>query len=166
MKYAVIYSSRTGNTKYLAEALKDWLGEKCMFFGEVGKTEEVEDADVIFAGFWTDKGDCQETMAKFLQGIRSKKIFLFGTAGFGQNESYFQRIVSNVNKHLDQSNQVIGTWMCQGRMSMAVRTRYEAMLETEPEKARQMIDNFDRAMFHPNEEDKRKFLEAVEEIME
>ena len=51
---------------------------------------------------------------------------------------------------------------------MAVRTRYEGMKKTDPQKAMQMIENFDKAMDHPNLEDRKglvdKAMETVKQI--
>lgn len=41
--------------------------------------------------------------------------------------------------------------MCQGKMPPAVRARYEAM-EDSPRRTR-MLDNFDQALTHPDQED-------------
>ena len=43
--------------------------------------------------------------------------------------------------------------MCQGKMPMSVRSRYESMLDKEPERMREMIENFDEALSHPNVDD-------------
>ena len=53
MKYAVVYSSVTGNTKKLAEAIKNKVGQG--YFGK--PSDEALEADVIFVGFWT-MGTC------------------------------------------------------------------------------------------------------------
>ena len=72
MTYAIIYSSRTGNTKLLADGIRSVLpAESCVYFGPVsGAEREVAQADVVFAGFWVDKGSCDEEMAGFLSGIK------------------------------------------------------------------------------------------------
>ena len=54
-------------------------------------------------------------------------MFLFGTAGFGESEAYFQKVLDRVKESIDESNSIIGTYMCQGKMPMAVRERYEKM---------------------------------------
>lgn len=41
--------------------------------------------------------------------------------------------------------------MCQGKMSVSVRQRYESMLPQAPEKMQGLIDNFDLALSHPDE---------------
>ena len=152
MSYAIVYSSNTGNTALLAGALKDALPkDACVYCG--GSSQWAADAELVFAGFWTDKGDCDGTSAAFLEGLRGKRVFLFGTAGFGGGEEYFGRILSQVRAHLDCSNAVVGSYMCQGKMPVAVRKRYEAMKAQSPEQAKALLANFDRALSHPGEAD-------------
>ena len=50
MSYAIVYSSRTGNTAMLAQAIRDVLPENtCLYFGEPDK--RALEADVICVGF-------------------------------------------------------------------------------------------------------------------
>ena len=94
-------------------------------------------------------------MKGFLKSLHGRKVFLFGTAGFGGSEEYFSRILERVESHLASDNMVTGKYMCQGKMPMTVRERYETMLEENPGDARMkaMIENFDRALSHPDEAD-------------
>lgn len=173
MKYAIIYSSKTGNTKKLADTLKQILPEKsCAYFGDMehvlGDTAALEQADKIFVGFWTDKGTCDETAAAFLKALRNKEVFLFGTAGFGGDSAYFERILASVEFHLDPSVSLSGSFMCQGKMPLSVRQRYEKMMEMpdhgpNPEA---MIANFDRALTHPDAEDLENLKAAALKVLE
>ena len=82
MKYAVIYESATGNTEMLAKEIKSTLGEeKCVCFGtpEEELQSKAEDADLIFLGFWTDKGECSEKIRKYMETLHNRNVFLFGT---------------------------------------------------------------------------------------
>lgn len=172
MKYAVIYESATGNTKQLAEAVRTELGvEKCVCFAAVSEIEEnmkekIKEADVFFLGFWTDKGDCSEKMGKYMETLCGRKVFLFGTAGFGGAEAYFAQILSRVSAHLGEGSMIAGSYMCQGRMPESVRRRYESMLEKNPgdEKIQAMIENFDRALAHPDEKDTERLRQKVKEL--
>lgn len=112
-------------------------------------------------GFWTDKGDADEVTKTFLQSLYRKKIFLFGTAGFGGDEAYFSQILSKVQSHLDASNVVVGTYMCQGKMNISVRRRYESMMDKQPEQMKHLIENFDKASTHPDEADLEKLAKLV-----
>lgn len=158
MSYAIIYSSKSGNTKMLAETIRETLPEaECVYFGEADKA--ALEAERLYIGFWTDKGCCDSGLAEFLADVKGKEIFLFGTAGFGGEQAYFEQILNRVREKLDGSNTVIGTYMCQGKMPMGIRARYEKMLEA-PDHApnlEAMIENFDKALSHPDKED----LEAL-----
>lgn len=163
MKYAIVYSSRTGNTRQLAEEAKACLPkEGCLYCGEVN--DEALEADRIYAGFWTDRGSCDERMAVFLGKLKEKEVFLFGTAGFGGSPDYFENILASVKEKLGPDCRVIGTYMCQGRMPASVRERYVKMLQQPDHKPglEAMIENFDQALSHPDEDDLKIFRKAVE----
>ena len=163
MKYSIIYSSRTGNTKLLADNLKKTLPrENCIYYGDVN--EKALESDMIFIGFGTYKGECDENLSALLNKLNNKKVFLFGTAGFGESELYYQQILRRVEKYINDSNEIIGTYMCQGKMPMSVRSRYESMLDKQPEKMKEMIENFDKALNHPNEDDFMKLNDILLKI--
>ena len=164
MKYSIIYSSRTGNTELLATNLKDILiEENCIYYGIVD--EKALYADLIFIGFGTYKGDCDDGLSEILKKMNNKKVFLFGTAGFGKSQLYYEQIISRVKNHINDSNTVVGAYMCQGKMPMTVRARYELMLDKQPEKMKELIENFDEALNHPNTEDFIRLKDEVSKIM-
>lgn len=51
--------------------------------------------------------------------------------------------------------------MCQGKMPLSVRKRYEGMAEEQPEKVKPLIENFDRALTHPDDEDLSNFEHKI-----
>lgn len=164
-KCAVVYSSKTGNTRMLADAVKSVLSDdECIYFGE--PDDSALEADVIYAGFWTNKGTCDDDAAAFLDKVTNQKVFLFGSAGFGEDDTYFERIMDSVKAKISDNATVIGSYMCQGKMPMSVRERYEKMLEgSEPVPGIEtLIENFDKALSHPDEMDLMKLKESVLEI--
>lgn len=163
MKYSIICSSRTGNTTLLATKLKEMLPESdCVYYGV--PDEKALGADFIFVGFGTYKGECDETLSVLLRKLNNKKVFLFGTAGFGKSELYYEQIISRVKAYINDSNIVVGTYMCQGKMPMSVRSRYESMLDKQPEKMQELIENFDQALLHPNDEDFTRLRQAIDSL--
>ena len=55
MSYAIVFSSKTGNTKLLADTLHTCLPqESCCYFGTPDPA--ALEADKLYVGFWTDKG--------------------------------------------------------------------------------------------------------------
>ena len=152
-RYSIIFSSKTGNTAELANAIRDALPqENCDYFG----TSEIEEpvSEMLYIGFWTDQGNADKSALELLQRIKNKKVFLFGTAGFGENEAYFQKVLNNVKSSMDESNQVVGEYMCQGKMPQKVRMKYESMRTDENnDQIDRFIQNFDLALTHPDDLD-------------
>ena len=151
MSYSIVYSSRTGNTALLAQAIREALPqEECSYFG--APHAEALGADTIYVGFWTDKGTCAPAVKEFLQGLHGKRVALFGTAGFGLSEMYFASLSDRFRAEVPEENQVLGTWFCPGRMPPAVRARYEAQLKEKPGDARleNMLRAYDQALSHPD----------------
>lgn len=154
MDYSIVYSSRTGNTKALAEAIKEALLEdSCLYFGK--SDDKYIDAPLVFIGFWTDKGSCDGVAIDFLKTLTNKTVFIFGTAGFDGGQEYYEKILKTAQQHLDCSNTILGTYMCQGKMPMAIRQRYEKMLKDTPADSnlKKQIENFDCAASHPDKND-------------
>ena len=123
---------------------------------------------MLFVGFWTNQGVADQAAQKLLEQLRNRKIFLFGTAGFGGSEAYFQAILDKTKAFIDDSNTVIGTFMCQGKMPHSVRERYVKMKE-QPDHMPNidaMIENFDKALSHPDANDLEMLANLVREIVE
>ena len=202
-------SSKSGNTKFVADALQRELTDAGVRFAasfdldgaaaDLAQSEGVESArgaegtengrganaaastsststlatqaskaDVVFVGFWCDKGSCSPAVQHFLQGLAGKRVFLFGTCGFGESDEYFEQILDRVRAYLPADAPYIGGAMCQGKMGMGVKRRYEGMLEKDPEnaQARMLIDNWNKAQSHPNEDDVSRIAAAAKEALE
>lgn len=184
MKYAIIYSSRTGNTKMLADKAREVFGNagegECLFYGDAPaalqegekRGEKAERADILCAGFWTDKGNADSDTLSFLKALGRtvpvpEKLVLFGTAGFGSDRAYYDKVIRNIAWELPDPVKIEAYFMCQGRMSSNVLERYRAMLEVNPEDsmAERMIENFNAALSHPGEEDFNAFGHFLEETI-
>ena len=197
--FSIVFSSRTGNTAELAEAVREALQEgTCEYFGSVngndggsggnrdrsecsiangnnksgfdGSDNSHDDgssaipaSETLFVGFWTSQGVADQATQQLLGQLKNRKVFLFGTAGFGGSEEYFNKILKKVERSLDRSNTVFGRYMCQGKMPLSVRQRYEGM-KKQPihlPNLDALIENFDNALSHPDAEDLERLKQAV-----
>lgn len=109
-KIAIIYKSLTGNTRQVAEAIRDALGgEEIVYFGEP-KPDIV--ADLYFVGSWTDKGSCDGTVGEYLKQLEGKKLAVFGTAGYGGSREYYQKLACRVTECVPDTSEVLGSFYC------------------------------------------------------
>ncbi len=166
MKIAIIYDSNTGNTKELALAIKDALkGYEVVYCDKPG--DVIPKADIYFIGSWTDKGDTSNKIKAVLKDLHDQKIAYFATAGFN-DDGYYKRLFLRAKINIPDDNEILGHFYCQGKMPMAVRERYEALIKANPDDQKLMvsISNFDEALSHPNHDDidnvKKWALEMVE----
>ena len=162
-RYSIIFSSVTGNTKLLANAIRDALPqENCDYFG-ISSNRENPTSELLFIGFWTDKGTADENTLNLLKTLRDKQIFLFGTAGFGGSEEYDQKILTSTKESIDPSNTIVGEYMCQGKMPLSVKERYVKMIEEHGHKPNldALLENFDSALSHPDAND----LEMLKDLV-
>ena len=95
----------------------------------------------------------------FLAVCAALLVLMIGTAGFGGAPAYFEGILERVRTLLAKDVTVIGSYMCQGKMPQPVRDRYEAMEES-PHRT-SMLENFDRALSHPDADDLARLKAAV-----
>ena len=173
MQYAILYNSASGNTQQVAEALEQALANedtevtlaKITHGGAADAlaASNAATADAVLVGFWCDKGSCTQDVAEVLARLGGKRVFLFGTAGFGGAPEYFERILAGVHEKLPEDAEYLGGAMCQGKMGAGIRHRYEGMLAENPgdERIQAMIDNFDAALAHPNDEDFTRIAAAA-----
>ena len=161
MNYSIIVSSKTGNAGILADRIHEIFNENVVYYGK--PDNNIPDADIMFIGFWTNMGTCDNDTAAFLKTLHNKKIFLFGTAGFGESEEYFLKILGRTKEFIDASNTIVGEYMCQGKMPLRVREKYEAMKASKPDMPNidLLINNFDKALSHPDESDLKRLISKL-----
>ncbi len=94
MKYAIVFSSQTGNTKQLAEAVSSVLPQADLcFFGSPHRRLYRQS---VFSSAFGRTGALQSGNHRFPENAQGKEVFLFGTAGFGGSQEYFDKILSSV----------------------------------------------------------------------
>lgn len=166
--YSIVYSSRTGNTKKLATTVHKVLPpDSCFYYGTIDNVKD-KLSNIIYIGFWTERGNADSLTIELLKKLKNKKIFLFGTAGYGGSEEYFRNIINNVKKNIDSSNTLIGTFMCQGKMPLAVKERYENMAKQNNSSVDidKLIRNFEEALSHPDVTDLERLKASLENLEE
>lgn len=170
-RYLILYTSKTGNTKKLASEMFAALPGTSKDCYELSLCPQGKTADIYLIGFWVDRGTCSMEVIDFLSELHGKKVVLFGTCGMGTSEDYYCTILEKVRVFLPEDNEYLGGFLCQGKMPMQVRNKYEMMknnMNSAPNAGQidEMIRNFDEALLHPNKEDFLNVKNFLNEIFE
>ena len=171
MKYSIVYTSKSGNTEKLALAIKEAANGECLQCVKANAVDnaKVNDSDIVFVGAGSYKGTCDEAAGKFMETLKNKKVFLFMTVGYGDNQAYYDKMLNPAKTFIDSSNTIIGTYACQGQWIEGQKKNLENMLAkaaTDDEKKviEGKLANHSNAMGLPNAEDLNKLKDIVKSL--
>ena len=171
MKYSIVYTSKSGNTEKLALAIKEAANGECLQCVKVNEADnaKVNDSDIVFVGAGSYKGTCDEAAGKFMETLKNKKVFLFMTVGYGDNQAYYDKMLNPAKTFIDSSNTIIGTYACQGQWIEGQKKNLENMLaKAASDDGKKVIEgklaNHSNAMGHPNAEDLNKLKDIVKSL--
>ena len=155
MKTLIVYSSKTGNTKKLADAVAQMIaGEKTLC--PVSEAPDPAGYDLVALGFWLQAGKPDPKAAEYLAGIGDKKLFLFATHGAAADSAHARNAIE-IAKSLAPSAQIAGTFNCPGEVSPAHLEK--ARKKDSPP---QWIDDTPAAVGHPDSGDIKQLAEKIQ----
>ena len=115
MKSLVVYSSQTGNTRKLAEAVFEILtGDKALY--PVDEAPDPSGYGFIAVGFWLMGGKPDPKSSEYLGKIGKKPLFLFATHGAGAGSDHAIHGME-LAKSLAPESDIRGTYSCQGEVN-------------------------------------------------
>ena len=154
MKTLIVYSSQTGNTKKLADALAQMIaGEKTL--RPISEAPDPAGYDLVALGFWLQAGKPDPKAAEYLAGIGDKKIFLFATHGAAADSAH-ARNAMEIAKSLAPSARIAGTFNCPGEVNSA---HMEKVRKKDPPPP--WIDDAPAAVGHPDSGDIKRLAEEI-----
>lgn len=125
MKALVVYLSRTGNTKKVAEAIFKEIGcEKDLF--EISELTDLEGYDIIFAGFPVWQSGPAETAVKFLNKHSDGKniaIFVTHALDYEMEKNEVQELLDSIlNKcrACVPKGNFLGFFHCRGELEKSI----------------------------------------------
>ena len=159
MRTLVVYSSLTGNTKMIAEAVAEALAP-C----DCCRVEEAPDAsvyDFVAIGYWVDKGMPDTACQDYMGSVRGKKVALFGTLGVDPSHDHAKDCAKKGEELMRESgNTVYGTFLSQGKIDPKVIEVMKKMAGVVHPMTPERIARIEAAKSHPNEEDCTRAKEA------
>lgn len=154
MKTLVIYSTLTGNTKKIAEAMAQVLPQ-CDIF-PIEQAPDTANYDFVAAGYWVDKGMPDAKTKKWLEKLENTTLALFGTLGAYPDSDHAKESMAKgeaLANAPEKNNTVLGSWLCQGKvdpklLEMMAKMKDNVHPMTEERRAR-----IEEAKKHPDEKD-------------
>lgn len=172
----IVYSSRSGNTRSVAEHLAGHLGLSAVNAREElearkddrgpdgrlvrGDTAGTAD-EILLLGFWAWRSGPNPTMRDFMRGLRRRRVFVFGTMAAWPDSEHARDCLACAKELLDEGrNEIVGHFVCQGRLAPSVRknSRHPRTPEREA--------RLDEAEKHPDAVDLAAALEAARSALE
>ena len=160
---AVIYSSRTGNTKKVAKQLAEALGASCH---SVKDTSAVSEGATLCIGTWIDRGTADAGAKKYIESLRRRRVFLYGTLGAEPDSEHAEKCIANIRALFDPSNEILGAILVQGAIDPMLIEMFKSMPKdnvhafTEENAAR-----YAAAASHPDENDFAQVIAAAKEAL-
>lgn len=164
MNSMVVYSSKTGNTKKIAEAIYEILPEPAAIF-PVESAPAPDDYDFIAMGFWVDKGTADQAAMNYMKSIKGKKIGLFMTLGAYPDSEHAAGSMANAKEYV-ADNEILGDFICQGKVDPRLVSWMEKNQGDHPHAMNpERKARLEEAAKHPNEQDCRKAQERFRDII-
>lgn len=165
-KYIVVYSSKTGNTKMIAEAILERMPQGTPCVAVENAPESMQKYDCVIAGFWVDKGTADAKAQGFLRSLQEVKVALFATLGANPHSPHAAASMEQAKALVPENNTILDCFICQGKVDPVF---IELMKKMFPAGHPHAVDEKREALhreaaLHPNEEDclaAQKFAEKV-----
>ncbi|MDR1941160.1 MAG: flavodoxin family protein [Endomicrobium sp.] len=155
MNVLIVYSSLTGNTKLIAQSIHSELSRAEISHSfdifPVETAPEPDNYDIIYAGFWADKGGADPKTKQYLSKIQNKSVVLFFTLGAYPHSEHANRIFINAKNILNPNNKALDEhFKCMGKIDpkiLEISTKAHGAMT--PERAARI----EEAKKHPDEND-------------
>ena len=154
MKALVVYSSRTGNTRKIAEAIAAVL-PGCEIH-PVESAPAPEGYDLVAVGYWVDKGMPDAQAKAYLETVRDTNVALFGTLGAWPDSDHARDCIAQgealVNAP-ERGNKVLGTYLCQGKVDPKIVAMMQKVASDVHPMTPERKARLEEAAKHPDEAD-------------
>jgi flavodoxin len=161
----IVYSSKTGNTRKLAQGIHKGLVDAGICDTRIAAAEEnpePADADWILLGFWADRGTADPKSLGYLKSLEGRKIGFFGTLGAYPDSPHAKDMGKKVQELGAEKNTVLGCFLCQGKVDPALIERFKSLPPDNPHAmTEERIKRHEEAAKHPDENDIKAAVAAV-----
>ncbi|WOO86699.1 flavodoxin family protein [Mollicutes bacterium LVI A0039] len=155
MKKILVYSSKTGNTKKIAESINNRIELDQFKTVKEFDVDSIATEDLIIVGGWIDKGVMNREVMELISKISNHKVAYFFTLGAYPTSMHAFDCVRNITAAFEaNNNQVISHYHCQGAIDPKLMDWMKNLPKDHghsPDQDR--LNRWEDAAKHPNQED-------------
>lgn len=149
----IVYSSLTGNTRKVAEAIYEGFGSEAALF-PVETAPSPAEYDLVAVGFWVDRGTADKKAQDYLKTIKGKQVALFATLGAYPDSEHAASSLKNAAALLEADNQLVGTFICQGKVDPRLIEKFKDLPPGHPHSlSPERLERHKEAAKHPDAKD-------------
>lgn len=171
MKTLVVYSSLTGNTKKVAEAIAEALPD-CTILpvqeAPASLDASAEGYDLVAVGYWVDKGMPDARCKAWLEELKNARIAFFGTLGAYPDSDHARECKEKAAALAcgpERGNSVLGSWLCMGRIDPKILEVMAKMANNVHPMTPERKARIEEAAKHPNDDDFRAAKEYIRTVL-
>ena len=151
-KWAVIYSSVTGNTKQIAAAIAGQADEAELFRVQ-DAPDDLSGYDVVAVGYWLRLGRPDPLTLKLLARIHDTNVLFFQTHGTSPTSEHAITSFARAGYQLGEGCEILGTFGCRGKINPAMLEKRKNAGPDDPHGGPKSIERWKLAASHPDEAD-------------
>ena len=176
MKILLAYSSKTKNTKKVAEAIYEQIkdqGEVDLLDIKKQRKKLEKEYDFYILGAWTDKTNANKNMQRFVdqQEIHGKDVALFLTCGVPREHYHADDSINNYIAFMkERNNRIHETFVCQGKVDPKVMIVFKILTWHDPNFIHKvtpdLVDMVKESKKHPDSKDLKDAQICFENLLE
>lgn len=159
MQAMVVYSSQTGNTRKLAETVRDALPAGTQMWS-VDEAPNPADYDFVALGFWLKAGKPDPQSLSYLERLQGhKKVFLFATHGARPGSEHAKNAMAHAQSLAEKAN-IAGSFSCYGEVDPKILEKVKAKPQPPV-----WLDDAAGAVGHPSPTDLENLRAALKAVL-
>ena len=151
-KWAVIYSSVTGNTRTIAEAIAEQAGDADVFRVQEAP-EDLSGYEVVALGYWLRLGQPDPLILKYLPQVHEAHVLFIQPNGTAPKREFVFLCFVCFVFYLGPGCTILGTFGCRGKINPAMLAKRKNAGPDDPHGGPKSMERWKLASTHPDAQD-------------